>query len=75
MTKYVITMHPEGICLNPKEYALDKPDGDVLLFDSRNQALTYLRANWDDMPENPADIDEYGVFVELYNHNASGERP
>ena len=75
MTKYVITMHPEGICLTAKEYALDKPDGDVLLFNSRNQALTYLRANWDDMPENPADIDEYGVFVELYNQNASGERP
>ena len=75
MTKYAITMHPEGISLNPKEYALDKPDGDVLLFDSRNQALTYLRANWDDMPDNADDIDEYGVFVELYNQNASGERP
>ena len=71
MTKYAISMYPEGICLNPKEYALDKPNGDVLLFKNRGEALAHLRANWEDMPENADEIDEYGVFVEMYEDDVS----
>ncbi len=68
MTQYAISMHPEGICLNEREYVLesDHPNADVKLFDSASKAETWLRKHWDDMPENPEDIDEYGVFIEPY---------
>ena len=66
MTQYAISMFEEGICLNPREYVLDAPDGDVKLFDSIVAASVYLRSHWEDMPESIDDLDEYGVFIEPY---------
>ena len=66
MTQYAISMFEEGICLNPREYVLDAPDGDVKLFDSIVAAAVYLRAHWEDMPDSIDDLDEYGVFIEPY---------
>ena len=66
MTQYAISMFEEGICLNPREYVLDAPDGNVKLFDSIVEASVYLRAHWEDMPDSIDDLDEYGVFIEPY---------
>ena len=66
MTQYAISMFEEGICLNPREYVLDAPDGDVKLFDSIVSASVFLRAHWEDMPESIDDLDEYGVFIAPY---------
>ena len=66
---YAISQHEEGISLNPREYVLDAPDGDVKLFNDPGEAISFLRANWEDMPDNPDDLDEYGVFIELYKDN------
>jgi len=72
---YAISRHEEGICLNPREYVLDSPDGDVMLFNRAVDAVVYLRAHWEDMPENTDELDEYGVYIEPYkqesNHDAS----
>ena len=64
--KFCISQHQEGITLNPREFALDKPDGDVLLFDSKELAIKYLGVHWPDMPDDPDELDDYGVYVEHY---------
>ena len=71
MTQYAISQHMEGICLNPREYVLDGPDGDIKLFDSVVAASVYLRAHWEDMPESIGDLDEYGVFIEPYQGDSN----
>ena len=71
MTQYAISMFEEGICLNPREYVLDAPDGDVKLFDSIVSASVFLRAHWEDMPESIDDLDEYGVFIEPYQGDSN----
>ena len=72
MTQYAISQHQEGICLNPREYALESghPDAEIKLFDSACEARTWLRERWVDMPENPEDLDEYGVFIEPYEEDS-----
>ena len=60
---YAISQHQEGICLNPLEYVLDGPDGDIKLFDRKEGAVSYLRAHWEGMPESIDDLDEYGIFI------------
>ena len=70
---YAISMFPEGICLNPKEYLLDGPDGDVMLFENRWDAIAYLRAVWKDMPKDAAELDEYGIFIEPYGEEDDDE--
>ena len=63
---YAISRHEEGICLNPREYVLNDED-EVMLFNNHDDAVTYLRDQWEDMPSlNTDDLDEYGVFIEPY---------
>ena len=71
MTQYAISQHMEGICLNPREYVLDAPDGNVMLFNSVVEASVYLRAHWEDMPDSLDDLDEYGVFIEPYQGDSN----
>ena len=70
---YAISMFEEGICLNPKEYVLDGPDGDVMLFEKPEDAVVYLRSVWKDMPKDASDIDEYGIFIEPYGEEDDDE--
>ena len=66
---YAISRHEEGICLNPREYVLNDED-EVMLFHNHDEAFTFLRAHWEDMPENMSahadDLDEYGIYIEPY---------
>ena len=70
---YAISMFINGICLNPKEFVLDGPDGDVMLFEKPADALEYLRSVWKDMPKDASDIDEYGIFIEPYGEENDDE--
>ena len=70
---FAISMFEEGICLNPKEYVLDGPDGDVMLFKGVGDAIAYLRSTWEDMPEDADDLDEYGIFIEPYGEEDDDE--
>jgi hypothetical protein len=42
--KVKIGRHIEGISLNPLEYILDKPDGEIKWFDSREAAVDFLKS-------------------------------
>ena len=69
--RYAISKYQEGICLNPREYVLDSPDGNVMLFETHGQAASHLRKHWEDMPENLDDLDEYGIFIEPYKEQSN----
>lgn len=40
----VVYSHPEGISLNGRHYLLDAPDGEVIIFDSPEDAAEFLVA-------------------------------
>ena len=61
MTKVVISRPVNGISLNGKEYVLDDK-GDIKLFDTRDTALDFLKANGvteNDMDSTFMQIEEY----------------
>jgi hypothetical protein len=41
--KVKVGRHIEGISLNPLEYVLDGPDGEIKWFDSKEQAIEFLK--------------------------------
>jgi len=51
---------PHGITLNPREWALDREDGDVMLFDAVSDALCWINSvQGEDLTEDQ--WAEYGV--------------
>ena len=53
---YAISRYEEGICLNPREYVLNDEE-EVMLFNYYDEAVTFLRDQWEDMPLNTDDLD------------------
>jgi len=55
-----IYSHPHGISLNGREWALDREDGDVMLFDAVSDALSWFNEmHGEEWTED--DLAEYGV--------------
>ena len=56
---FVVYKHEEGISLNPREYLLEKPNGDWIIFPTEKQAKKFLTNAGID----PVFIDD-GIFIE-----------
>ena len=64
---YTISKYEEGICLNPKEYVLDD-NGEVILFNTEQEALDFLNENGDsevEIKDSAEAYEEYGVDIDL----------
>ena len=56
---FVIYRHEHGISLNPREYVLDKPDGEWITFETHQEATKFITdAGYD------ADIIDNGIYIE-----------
>tara|TARA_Y100000034_G_C6900121_1_gene416003 strand:+ start:3188 stop:3442 length:255 start_codon:yes stop_codon:yes gene_type:complete len=65
---WVISRYQEGISLNPKEYILDAEDGELMEFDSVDEALDYLNQHGGLEQKVTSELeayDVYGVDIEL----------
>lgn len=58
---YAIAKHEEGITLNDYIYAIDK-DGEVITFDTREEAKNYLTKN-SDVDQTLEEWEEEGIYV------------
>ena len=56
---FVIFKHEHGISLNQREYLLDEPDGDWMVFDSHQEAKDFLLDNGFD-----AEVIDDGIYIE-----------
>jgi len=55
---YAISKYINGICLNPREYVLDGPDGKVMLFSNKDKAVKFLTAQ--------GISNHNGIYIEPY---------
>ena len=61
---YTIHMFPEGIVLNPKEYALDKKN-EVIKFKTEDDAVKYLIPHFDFVEM----LEHRGIHIEKEENN------
>lgn len=60
----IIGKFQEGICLNPLEYLLDKPEdkgGEPMEFTDKEEAIEFLKSKADDVQALEEDVEE-GIF-------------
>lgn len=51
------------ICLNPREYLLDSPNGSEIIFDTKDDAIAFLHA-FDDSIQCEDDLNEQGIYID-----------
>ena len=63
---YAIYKFINDISLNGREYVLDAPDGDVMIFGKQEDAISYIKKAFKDMPDDEEGLEKRGIYLEPY---------
>jgi hypothetical protein len=64
MCNYVIGRAIDGVCLNGWEFVLDGKDGDVMVYDTQEKALEFLKRETGETDYTPEEFEEeYGAHI------------